>query len=336
MRIYKCCFNEAGDWFSSIATFSDGIGKCPYCNRDSEYVKVNTISETFLALLSTVKESKDGFTLSDFFQKKLNLLKTPNEEMITSLLANLGKTFTANTRVSFIHDISSINENWKAFKDVITTKKRFTFNPEAEEYGWDVSLGLLGEIPKSTNLFRARIHDKMVTTPFSKDEMFPPNPNPTDGRAHSKGIDCLYLSRDLETPFYESRCAQLDYVSIATFSPKSPITIMDFTREFDCPFQITKELAISLLRKVELGRIIGKEMSRPLHKIDTIIEYIPTQFICEYIREKNKVEAIQYWSSMYPTGKNLVLFNRDKVEVKNVSLYKISNVTIQHEKTETS
>lgn len=332
MKIYKCCFHEAGEWFSFIAASSIGIDKCPYCNNMSEYVETDAITETFDALLSTVEECEDGFTLSDFFQKKLNLFKMPNENRITSLLEALGKTVTAKTRVSFVRDISSISGDWEAFKNIIKTKKRFTFNPELEEYGWDLPLHeLTGTISLGTELFRARIHDKITSSPFSPEEMFPQNPNPTDGRAHSKGIDCLYLSRDLETPFYESKCAQLDCVSIATFSPKSPISIIDFTREFDCPVQITKEVAINLLRKVELGRIIGKEMSRPLHKNDTIIEYIPTQFICEYIREKNGVEAIQYWSSMNPLGKNLVLFNRDKVEVKHVSLHRISSVKIKHD-----
>jgi hypothetical protein len=68
-------------------------------------------------------------------------------------------------------------------------------------------------IDKNTILFRSRINDNGVITPFPKDKMgAPPTEWATAGRANPQGIPFLYLSDAPETTFYEIRALFLDIV----------------------------------------------------------------------------------------------------------------------------
>ena len=78
-----------------------------------------------------------------------------------------------------------------------------------------------------------------------------------------------------------------------------------------------------------LKRFISIDLSKPIRRYDSEIEYIPTQFICEYIRYISDADGILFNSSLHNGGKNIVLFNQDKVECVKVDMYRVSEVDIR-------
>ncbi len=53
---------------------------------------------------------------------------------------------------------------------------------------------------------------------------------------------------------------------------------------------------------------ISIDLSKPMRRYDNEIEYIPTQFICEFIKVFTGASGIKFSSSLHPSGNNFVIF----------------------------
>lgn len=71
---------------------------------------------------------------------------------------------------------------------------------------------------------------------------------------------------------------------------------------------------------------LGDELSRPVRKQDEHLDYLPTQFLCEYIKSKLGFDAVEYKSSMNSDGYNLAVFNDSKLECVDVKFYRVTNL----------
>ncbi|MCD7975821.1 MAG: RES family NAD+ phosphorylase [Tannerellaceae bacterium] len=155
----------------------------------------------------------------------------------------------------------------------------------------------------------------------------PPQHLATAGRANPSGIPYLYLSRSLETTIYETRSGYLDLLSVARFNPKGEeLNIVDFTIHPSI-FNDEQE-RVEIMTSRLLKDAISQDLSKPMRRYDSELEYIPTQFICEYIRYTTGVDGIQFNSSLHKVGVNIVLFDPDKVECKVVEVHHVSEVLI--------
>ena len=45
-------------------------------------------------------------------------------------------------------------------------------------------------------------------------------------------------------------------------------------------------------------KAISDDLSRPMRRYDSIVDYVPTQFICEYIKYTAKADGIAFKSSL--------------------------------------
>ena len=151
------------------------------------------------------------------------------------------------------------------------------------------------------------------------------------GRANPQGIPYLYLSKSIETVLYEIRSTFLDEVSVGTFQIKedSKVILVDFTEKASA-FSKVDEI-IEYTKSMLLKRNISNDLSKPIRRYDSEIEYIPTQFICEYIRYISDSDGILFNSSLHVGGKNIVLFKHDKVRCIKVEKHYISQVEIRSE-----
>ncbi len=68
-----------------------------------------------------------------------------------------------------------------------------------------------------------------------------------------------------------------------------------------------------------------------MRRYDSELDYIPTQFICEFIKIFTNVRGIKFRSSLHPVGNNIVIFNQDIMENKEVKKVRICNVSIESE-----
>ena len=73
---------------------------------------------------------------------------------------------------------------------------------------------------------------------------------------------------------------------------------------------------------------ISSDLSKPLRSFDSELEYIPTQYICEYFKYIG-ADGIMFKSSLRQNGKNLVLFYPNKATCVNVLPYEINKIFIE-------
>ena len=157
----------------------------------------------------------------------------------------------------------------------------------------------------------------------------PPRHLSTAGRANPSGIPFLYLSDNKETILYEIRASYLDEVSIATFTLKDNldklIYISDFTEipTIFHPSRVNEKIKSTLLKQK-----ISIDLSKPMRRYDSELDYIPTQFICEFIKIYTGVQGIKFRSSLHNIGNNLVIFDQNLVQCNLIEKVKVKKVKI--------
>jgi hypothetical protein len=66
-----------------------------------------------------------------------------------------------------------------------------------------------------------------------------------------------------------------------------------------------------------------------MRRYDREIDYIPTQFICEFIRIYKGASGIRFSSSLYTEGKNIVMFDQNLMECNKVYMRKINSMNLK-------
>lgn len=219
--------------------------------------------------------------------------------------------------MSFVESIKSVNRfhsdhiNLKVMKDL--------FNNE----------GLQRQIKNRDNPYsflRGRIcnDNKMIPS----DEMgAPPKRLASSGRVNSKGIRCLYLTTDVHTSLHEIRARDHDYVTIAEFVPKKTMTLVDLTKlDRISPFGgensfDAKWFAIN----IPIIREISHEISKPLMRNDSEIDYLPTQYISDFIKQMG-FDGICYNSTLMEGGENFAIFDPGNFRFKEEYLIRVKPV----------
>lgn len=220
---------------------------------------------------------------------------------------------------------------WFKLKEKIKWERRYLIDVNAlTELGWDGFFGSQVIMNKNDILYRARLHHDSTNSCYTQDAMFcPPKHLSTAGRANPMGIPYLYLSDNKETIIYEVRSAYLDEVSVGEFRISNNISkevkISDFTEvpTIYHPSEVNKRIKSRLLK-----RLISIDLSRPMRRYDSELDYIPTQFICEFIKVYTGVDGLKFTSSLHNLGNNYVIFDQNLMDCISVSKVKISKVDI--------
>ena len=116
-------------------------------------------------------------------------------------------------------------------------------------------------------------------------------------------------------------------VSIATITVKEPLKLLDFTMQASSEKKMSKE-------KQNLFEDLSELFFTPVAKDDNCIDYIPTQFIAEYVKQQG-YDGITFSSSVTPEFRhrnperyNIVVFNYDKCEVIKSNLFEVERTYI--------
>ncbi|MBS1528746.1 MAG: RES family NAD+ phosphorylase [Bacteroidetes bacterium] len=157
----------------------------------------------------------------------------------------------------------------------------------------------------------------------------PPAAAASAGRANPVGIPYLYLCNDLKTTLYETRIALHETLSVGKFISTEPINMVSLKKiESLGPFEVIKK-QFTLDEFIEYRPYLQKlesELSKPVRKQDIHLDYLPTQFLCEFCKSIG-FDAVEYRSSMNPEGSNLALFSDRKVRCTEVRFYQVDNLT---------
>lgn len=74
---------------------------------------------------------------------------------------------------------------------------------------------------------------------------------------------------------------------------------------------------------------LQKELSLPIRKRDKLLDYIPTQYISEFIKSLG-FDGVEYQSSLKSEGYNIAIFNPEKLECIKTKIYEIKDIKLIH------
>ena len=291
-----------------------------------------TVEDFLIALLSLYEISPDGKPLSKALIQDWNIFK--DDFSLSQALHLMEVPFKSGDNVRYIAEYLNYLHEWEDVKAEVKTKTRFFCHMDSivdvlNDFDIDSDSLILF---KNDKFFRARVHHKEELT-FEKKEMgCPPSPElATPGRANPNGISYLYLCCDDQTPFYEVRPYYLDRVDIGEFLiQEDNIKIVDFTEKVNL-FKIFYDEGEDVFKQKVKRRVlfdaISKDLSRPLRSFDTELEYVPTQYICEFFKDRG-ADGIMFKSSVRTSGKNLVLFYPEKAKCVDVHPYEVNKIAI--------
>lgn len=222
------------------------------------------------------------------------------------------------------------SEKWENFANEIKFKNRFFLT---ETIDLNLLDDLLSNFSKQYNkgkrFYRARVSDR---NGYPVDQMGkPPAEKSTAGRANPVGIPYLYVTTKMETAVYESRSSYLDFICIAEVKLTEDIKVVSLREIASAsPFVFGEQLEYYLSHQRYVIRL-EQELSRPVRRFDKELDYLPSQYLCEFVKSRG-YDAIEYGSSLHPGGINLAVFNDEKLVIEGTSLYEVEGVDLKFNK----
>ena len=362
MVICEKCFVD--NEISSIIRSSNKATKgcCPVCGSPDVYLyntcEQDELTGPFDELIGIFSPIKDSLITNVPKENQLPLIRQVvnrwrifhtalSEKTIESIMRSIctqgsRDIFDGNVCIKEMYDecITTeksmlYNSSWDRFVNDLKIKNRF----HSDSLNLKILERFISYIPKKykkgTHFYRARIGDS--PNGYKVNEMSaPPASKSNEGRANAKGITCLYLASNLETTLHEVRATSYDYVSVGDFELKDDITVVDLKRLNQIsPFIENLNVLDYAINQEYLDRL-NKEMSKPLRRGDSVLDYVPTQYIIDYIKTikddgRSAYQGIEYTSTMSASGYNLAIFNPDLFCCKDVSVYEIKQLKYEYE-----
>lgn len=340
----KNCFSDKE--LIGLIMSHGNIGNCECCSSTNvEIIELDELVEFFKDLFNNfrVNKEKEGKSLISQIQGNWSFFSDLDcGNKILNEVLNITDSDISNSEelVEFSDDILENVNYWFELKEQLKWGKRYFTNIQklTEDLGWDGFFESKTTIGSDTPYYRARLHQNSEEEMFPIEKMSsPPREFASAGRANPLGIPFLYLSDNEETVLYEVRGSYLDEVSIATFTKNelyenletnNEIKISDFT-EITTLYHSNSDVVRNNIKSTLLKQLISRDLSKPMRRYDSELDYIPTQFICEFIKIFTNAEGIKFRSSLQSTGSNLVLFNSETMKCRSVRKAKISRVTIK-------
>lgn len=332
--VCKNCFadKELIGFIVSQNTFGD----CGCCgSKDVEIISIEELFDFFKELFGNFQSISSGECFISKIQDNWSLFSTleNGQKILNFTLAKIDSPIKSPDELVDFNDEILENVNfWFKLKEQLKWERRYLTNIGylTDDLGWDSFFESKTIIGKDDNFYRARLHKNADEKLFSNDEMFCPRKEfSTAGRANPSGIPYLYLSDSEDTILYEIRASYLDEVSVASFRIKQDLSqdiiISDFT---ETPSLYAQSEVNQRIKSTLLKQIISRDLSKPMRRYDSELDYIPTQFICEFIRVFTNVQGIKFRSSLHDIGNNLVIFNQNIMECNEVIKVQVSGVSI--------
>lgn len=339
----NCCVNCFQD--SEIRGFifvnSNGKGKCDYCNLDDiELIDPRELEEMFLPLINIYKLVSDlnilpeeGMRLHENIQARWNIFKIVDSDTRYQLLRNIiSGTYPEGSPILNEFVEISINletlplndkheKKWDIFAQEIKSSNRFFLEEVIDlELLKKLFLVLEKNYSKGKIFYRARITSKLGLEISEMGK--PPADKTIAGRANPRGIPYLYVSKSPETTLYECRSVFLDFLTVGTFKLTDALLVVSLQGiDKISPFVLGGNIENFLIHQKYLSRL-ESELSKPLRRFETELDYLPTQYLCEYVKSLG-YDAIEYGSSLHENGTNLAIFNDNKIICKSVDLFEI-------------
>lgn len=335
MKVCANCFSDKE--LKGFISSSTEKGDCEICDsKNQQLLNVSELFDFFQELFDNFKICVKGEPLSTKIQGNWSFFSTHSiaNKILNYVLPNtLTDITSSNVNVDYTDDIIENFNHWEVLKEELKWKNRFVINIERlEDLGWDGFFNTQFKLQKDVELYRARLHHQSGLHVYKPEDMTcPPKEFAGGGRANPSGIPFLYLSDNPDTVLYEVRASYLDELSVGTFKLKpdfDSIKLVDFTE--DTPlFQPNTSTINKTIKGKLLRQKISSDLSKPMRRYDSELEYIPTQFICEFIKVFTGAMGIRFSSSLHPKGNNIVLFDQELIDCIASRKVKIHSINLQ-------
>ncbi|WP_080890538.1 RES family NAD+ phosphorylase [Stutzerimonas stutzeri] len=341
MPAYCCpeCFGDRGLKQSIIPLISKTVGRCDFCDAtEQNLVEPQALAEWFHLLISIYEPDTNGKLLVERLKEDWELFLHPRmdiahaKELLGEILDDgdiVRRNFSPSEKYK-----SEVLVRWETLRDELMYKNRYFLD---EPLDTDRLKELLDHLP-ADNLpqlwYRARIRTGQSNYDI-KDMGPPPNRLASHGRANPPGIPYLYVGSQPDTAASEVRPHTGEVACVAEFAITTPLRAVDLRhpRRLVSPFLLGDASAIGQLRAdIPFLERLGEELTRPVLPQGAAIDYVPSQYLCEFIK-KSGYDGVIYRSSV-SDGMNLALFNPAKATGGNVSLYKIKRVLVDVQREE--
>lgn len=335
MKVCSSCFLDK-EIIGFLTSRSTNVGQCDFCgSTDADTMDIVELYDFFREFINNFQPTTKGEPFIKLIQHHWAIFSTEEAgaSVVNYIVHQLDTSLhDAFELVDFSHEILENVNYWERLKEMIKWETRYIHNINflTEDLGWDGLLSSKLTIDKKKKFYRARLHHSVSLVPYTTDEMYGPSPlRATAGRANPVGIPFLYLCDNKETVLYEIRASYLDEITIGTFgvnqSVCNEIDIADFTEKPSVfnPGKVSDKIKEKLLKD-----LISSDLSKPMRRYDSEIDYIPTQFICEFIKVFSGVHGVKFKSSLHSEGNNIVIFDQNIIACESVEMVKVSNVLI--------
>lgn len=235
---------------------------------------------------------------------------------------------TRSLENGFLGEYSLIGHyEWEDFVEEIKRVNRFHTHKINEEILRKLVKAICKQYKSGQEFYRARIWSGAEGYP--KDKMgAPPFEKASAGRVSAEGIRCLYLADSIETTLHETRAGMHDRATVATFRLKKDIDVIDLAAlDSISPFAGV-DMTMLAINMRHLKKI-SADISKPLRKHDSNLDYLPTQYICDFIKSE-RFDGVEYNSVMHSNGINLAIFDEELFECVDVKHYDITTIDYGH------
>lgn len=214
--------------------------------------------------------------------------------------------------------IEEAEELWEEFSYKIKYINRYFIQKNILDRIDDIIKNSVSVPLSGYEVYRARIGE------FTKEEDLksPPIGKASDGRGNPRGISYFYTSYDEETAISEVRPFKGSKVTVAKFETDQRLKVIDF--DINTINESVRKTYLNFEERAFL-KILLEHLSKPILP-ESELEYIPLQYIIEYIKVKG-FGGIRYKSvvSSYHK-KNFLFFDDSTFKIKDIKVYEINKV----------
>jgi hypothetical protein len=331
-----CCANCFQDKQISreIQARHTSTGVCSFClASEAALIEPVKLREFFELLQGIYSESEtDGKNLAEWFKSDWRIFDKLSILQAKDLLGEIYDD--ANLlRKNFVPHSQSPSQNldtWTRLRTELMEENRFfpkdTISRERMYFLTSQLILENQQIPETW--YRARIQESDEPHPLDKMGA-PPKEKASHGRANPAGISYLYMASDLTTAISEVRPHTGERVTVAEFRITDEVKLADLRepRKLVTPFVCESESDLVQLRAdIEFLERLGDELTRPVLPRSAAIDYIPSQYLCELIKNIG-FDGVIYKSSV-GDEMNIALFYPQKAEVRSAAMHYVSRVSV--------
>lgn len=309
------------------------IGKCRFClSSNVSLIEPMQLSDFFQPILDLYHVSSAGHNLINMLQEDWsifnNILTDVKKNNLLSLIID-DKNFKNFLFESKYNHYSYFLSSWEDFKKELQHENRF-FPKKAvntDQIKELLDYLILKQNPKY--IYRARINRE--NKEFLISEMGkPPIEKAPDGRANPKGISYFYGASDEITAIAETRPYKSEIITVCKFHFKKTAKLIDLRKPqlSISPFELDDN-GLELLFKDHMPFLkhLSLSLSIPVLPHKKELEYLPTQYLCELIKDKG-FEGIVFKSSL-GSGDNYVIFDDFLLSGKKIENYRNDEIILK-------